>query len=105
MNALTQLAADLGRAARAMPDAADAAVKAEAQRIEMAARAIDGTPETVVATFPGQGIAHLGGMSPDGIASGEPAAALRDTDMGETASSLADRLLTDGVNLVTGDSA
>lgn len=99
---LTALAQSFAQAARQMPRRADEVVHTVAHSIESEVRAIDGTPENVVTTFPGDGHAHLGGLAQDGTyQEDQGAAGLGQLSMSDTADQMSSLLLDEGSGLIT----
>ncbi len=98
MNELRAVANDLGNAARKAPGAAEDVVHQEVSRIESQMLLTHGQ---AVASYSGEGIAHIGGVDATGTnpeSLGSPA--LADVDAGEIADRMSSTLLSDGVSLV-----
>lgn len=100
MNELDALAQDFREAARRAPHVADEAVHAVAHDIEL--RAGLGHAQSVVATFPDEGQASLGGIDSSGLyQEGQGSPALADVDIHQVGADLADRIANDSVRIIT----
>lgn len=102
MNALSKLAADLGKAAAGIENRADRAVHSVAGAL---ADGSQGSDEQIVVTFPANASAHLGGVSSAGVYDdGQGSTALADADVPGAADDLSSDVLAAGVSLIVGGS-
>jgi hypothetical protein len=100
---LRALALDFQQAGSEIFQQADQVVHGVAQTAEREVRAIDGSPESVVTSYPGVGVAAIHGTEAAGVANqNTPLQAMASVDTGEMADTMTGGLLDAGVQLLMG---